>query len=223
MNKLCLILFLFLLPIKSSQKTFQLTQDYKPQGIDVSYHQKNIKWSKVSDVDFVFIKATEGISIRDPKFQYNWSSSKKRGILRGAYHFYRPYVSADAQFRHFASCVRLEVGDLPPVLDAEISSHNPTKLKKDFKRWLLLVESHYGIRPIIYCNSGFYKKYFRDDFFKKYQFWIANYVTKDVSKTHKDWYFWQYTSQGKVRGINSYVDKNVFNGSYNSLLKLCKK
>lgn len=192
-------------------------------GIDISYHQKSIKWSSINGIDFIFVKATEGVSIQDIKFSQNWDSAKKRGLIRGAYHFYRPYVEPKDQFNNFKQIVSLSAGDLPPVLDAEIESRNSKKLKNDFKIWLNLAEKHYGVVPIIYCSSSFYRKYFSDSYFDKYPFWIANYITDDLNKVHKNWHFWQHTCRGKVNGISTNVDKNIFNGDFEDLISICKK
>lgn len=193
------------------------------QGIDVSFYQKDIQWWKIKDVHFVFIKSTEGTSISDPRFKENWDSAKSRGILRGAYHFYRPYVTAKDQFKHFKSRVNLESGDLPPVLDVEVNHKSVLHVRREVLSWLKMAESHYGVTPIIYCTHWFYKKYFDGPQFERYPRWIANYVAEDLNTVTPDWHFWQHTSEGRVEGIRGDVDKNIFNGPYDSLLSLCKR
>ena len=193
------------------------------QGIDISFYQKDIHWWKIKNVHFVFIKATEGTSISDSKFKENWDSAKQRSILRGAYHFYRPYVSARDQFKHFRSRVKLEPGDLPPVLDVEVNYKYPIHVRREALTWLKMAEHHYGIKPIIYCTYWYYKKYFSTPEFDHYPLWIANYVAEDLNTVTSDWHFWQHTSTGKVDGIKGHVDRNIFNGTYDSLLSLCKK
>ena len=207
---------------KNLSKKTVFTSD-TAQGIDISFYQKDISWWKVKNVHFVFIKATEGTSISDSKFKENWDSSKQNGILRGAYHFYRPYVSAKDQFRHFKSRVKLELGDLPPVLDIEVHHKYPSHIRREALSWLKLAESHYGVKPIIYCTYWFYKKYFDFPEFEKYPLWIANYVAEDLNTVTSDWHFWQHTSTGKIDGIRGDVDQNIFNGTYDSLLSLCKR
>lgn len=192
------------------------------QGIDVSFYQKDIQWWKLEDVHFAFIKATEGTSISDPRFKENWDSSKHHGILRGAYHFYRPYVRAKDQFQHFRSRVKIEAGDLPPVLDVEVNC-NVYHMRKEVLTWLRLAEEQYGVTPIIYCTYWYYKRYFDLPEFKKYPLWIANYVAEDLNEVTSNWHFWQHTSTGRIEGIPGHVDRNLFNGPYDSLLSLCKR
>ncbi|MDP3929913.1 MAG: GH25 family lysozyme, partial [Bacteroidota bacterium] len=125
-----------------------LPPDYEVHGIDVSRHQGKINWDAVSDhtsnnigISFTFIKASEGRSLRDNYFQENWKNAKEINMLRGAYHFFRPHLTADEQFNLFKGIVKLEKEDLPPVLDVEIrGSVSPAKFKSLVKRWLVLAE-----------------------------------------------------------------------------------
>ena len=90
-------------------------------GIDVSHFQGSIDWEEVAaqGIGFAFVKATDGLGT-DPAFATNWSGANQAGILRGAYHFFRPKLSAIDQAKHFCEVVEsLGVRDLPPVLDVE--------------------------------------------------------------------------------------------------------
>src|SRR5438552_17208341 len=92
-------------------------------GIDVSHFQKAINWPAVAKagVTYCFIKASEGATLADSFFKINWSGAQAAGILRGAYHFFRPLADASAQAELFANTVGdLSPGDLPPVLDLEV-------------------------------------------------------------------------------------------------------
>jgi lysozyme len=208
-----------------------LPGNYEIHGIDVSRHQRDIDWEAVSNmfdeqigVSFAFIKATEGRTVGDDYFDYNWKQCKKNNILRGAYHFFRPHLTAEEQANFFFSKVKLDREDLPPVLDIEIKgSASPAVLKSKVKRWLVLTEKHYGITPIIYTNYFFYKNYFSGKEFEKYPFWIAHYQTLDLNEKTTTWNFWQHNEKGKVNGIRGGVDFNVFKGNYDDLLGLCKK
>ncbi|MPY20555.1 glycoside hydrolase family 25 protein [Paenibacillus glucanolyticus] len=62
------------------------------QGIDVSRYQGVVDWAKVkaSGKSFVFIKASQGTSLEDPRFAGNAQGAKAAGMLIGAY----PYLEA---------------------------------------------------------------------------------------------------------------------------------
>src|SRR5690606_34538148 len=60
-------------------------------GIDVSYYQGDITWSRVhrAGVEFAFIRVADGMDILDSKFEANWNGARRAGVLRGAYQFFR--------------------------------------------------------------------------------------------------------------------------------------
>lgn len=220
--------------VSPSYPTFgiDLPGEYELHGIDVSRHQQNIDWEAVSkmkhkdvSIQFAFIKASEGRTVVDEYFSSNWKECKDAGIMRGAYHFYRPHLTADEQAKLFFRQVpKLEKGDLAPVLDIEMYGNgNRAVLKKNLKRWLVLVEKHYGIEPIIYTNYGFYKTMLTGPEFKKYPLWIAHYRTPDLNYKLTAWHFWQHSDRGRVNGIRGGVDFNVFKGEVDDLKSLCKK
>ena len=52
-------------------------------GIDVSHHNGKIKWKQVSDVEFVYVKATEGAKYVDPLYQQNIKGTRAKKLLVG--------------------------------------------------------------------------------------------------------------------------------------------
>ncbi|MCX2740512.1 glycoside hydrolase family 25 protein [Pontibacter anaerobius] len=195
------------------------------RGIDVSRWQKEVDWDMVSQsgVSFSFIKATEGDYKQDPFFARNWEETKRHGIKRGAYHFYKPEIPVARQVELFTSTVTIEPGDLPPVLDLEVMDREltPEQLRKDVRTWLEAVTAHYGVRPIIYTGQNYYRRYLKG-YFPDYHFWIARYsdVKPDIHHTDS-WMFWQFTDRGSIAGINSAVDINFFAGDFEQLNLLC--
>lgn len=197
------------------------------RGIDVSHYQKEIDWDRLQNaqlggvpVRFVFIKATEGSDILDDYFNRNFHQAHQHGILRAAYHFFSTKSSAKRQARWFCKEVWLDDEDLPPILDIEnIGDLTPQQLRSQALEWLNTVESHYGVTPILYTSYKFRLQYLNTPEFDRYPYWIAHYYVDHLRYTGK-WYFWQHSDRGRVDGIDTDVDVNVFNGSYQDLLKL---
>ena len=214
--------------IKYEAFGIEIPTNYSIHGIDVSRYQQQINWERVKDmkvedveIRFAFIKATEGNNNRDPFFKRNWKRCRDAEIARGAYHFFVGTKNGKTQAHNFIKNVELEPGDLPPVLDVE-QTHGVSgdKLRQRVKEWLLTIEEHYGVRPIIYTNVDFYKYYLKDEF-DDYPLWVAHYLQKEKPRIHRQWYFWQYSESGNVNGIAGKVDFNVFNGDsteFSSLL-----
>ncbi|MEJ8757588.1 GH25 family lysozyme [Pontibacter sp. H259] len=195
------------------------------KGIDVSRWQKEVDWMQVKDagVTFAFVKATQGDFRLDPFFARNWEETKRHGIKRGAYHFYKPEAPVLDQVKLFTSTVTLAPGDLPPVLDIEVASKGMTgeQLRADLKIWLEAVTKFYGVKPIIYTSQNYYRRWLQGHF-SDYHFWIARYSPVKPEVHHTDsWMFWQYTDSGSVAGINSAVDINFFAGNMDQLSELC--
>jgi lysozyme len=194
------------------------------KGIDVSRWQKEVDWIQVRDADvtFAFVKATQGNYRLDPYFERNWEGTKQNGIVRGAYHFYKPEIPVQEQINLFINTVRLEPGDLPPVLDVEIIDKHvsPQQLRADIKTWMEAITSHYGVKPIIYTYQNYYRRYLKGHF-PEYHFWIARYsdVQPEVEKSDS-WMFWQFTDRGAIAGINAHVDINHFPGNWEQLSTL---
>lgn len=203
---------------------------YEIHGIDVSKHNGYIYWPAVKQmkvknvkIGFVFIKATEGNSLVDPRFKSNWENAKEAGIPRSAYHFFHSYKSGEDQAKNFLTTVKLEKGDLPPVLDIEkISNTDPVSMRKQLKAWLCLVNLECEAKPIIYTNTDFYKKYLQG-YFEDYPLWIAHYSADEKPAIDAKWNFWQHSESGKINGIKSAVDFNVFKGDSSDFKKLLLK
>lgn len=206
----------------------QYPSDYEIHGIDISHYQGDIDWdllrtAQVADhpIRFVMIKATEGASIVDDKFKSNFIQARDNGFIRGAYHFWSTKTSAQQQAYWFIQQVRLEAGDLPPVLDVEHKPQNMTT--EDFQRevltWLHTVEDRFHVKPIIYTYYKFKERYLSDQRFDDYPYWIAHYYVSKVEYQGK-WKFWQHTDAGKLPGIKGDVDLDVYNGSYYDLKQM---
>lgn len=195
----------------------------KTVGIDVSEYQGKISWSYVDTIEnqyplhFVFIRATAGNDAVDRRFKRNWEGAKKNKMIRGAYHYYRPNENSLEQAELFIKTVRLQKGDLPPVLDIEKLPKNQsmTNLKKGLRRWLQAIENHYKVKPIIYTGEKYYDDFLKEEF-SDYLFWIANYNFYR-EEIQDDWLFWQFTERAAVPGIEGNVDVNIYNGDLQQL------
>jgi lysozyme len=192
---------------------------YAIHGIDVSNHQSFIFWPGVKQmkdkdikIQFAFIKATEGLTDTDKQFKHNWQSAKEMGIARGAYHYFLATKSGKDQALNFIKNVKLEHGDLPPVLDVEdLYGVDPAIMRAGVKEWLQTVAAAYKVKPIIYSFADFYNNNLGGEF-KDYPLWVAHYIEQSKPKIKRDWIFWQHSDAGKVNGITTKVDFDAFGG-----------
>lgn len=200
-------------------------RDFEVHGIDVSHYQAQIDWDTISqqNVSFAFVKATEGATHVDTLFCKNWSEMERVGLKRGAYHFFRPQTSPVAQAQNFIEQVKMNDGDLPPVLDVEVRDDiSKRRLIDAVRTWLIIVEARYDVKPILYTNIKFYNRYLAGHF-NEYPVWIARYNTREPRLAGgREWDFWQYGNKGLIEGIDGFVDFNVFKGNLLELEDFCK-
>jgi GH25 family lysozyme M1 (1,4-beta-N-acetylmuramidase) len=197
------------------------------KGIDVSYWQGKINWTKVKQdgIDFAIARVSDGTTFKDPRFDENWSGMKDNGLVRGAYQFFRPGQSAEAQADLMISMLDkaggLKDGDLAPTLDIEVTdgvAHGTIIAR--MKTWLSKVEAATGKTPMVYTAPGWWAQFGKPGGLDKYPLWVANWGVScpTVANSWSHWDFWQTSSTGHVNGISGNVDTNRFDGSLADLL-----
>ena len=226
-------------PRRRAWKHFEIPipPGYAVHGLDVSDYSCKIDWEEVKKMNsngvrvrFVFMRATRGVSELDFQFEDNWEGAKAAKILRGAYHFYKYRHDPIDQAHYFLSKVKIESGDLPAVLDIEDdkktddSSLNKGDIIKGISAWLAIVEQETGIKPIIYTNLDYYKRYIAYNF-PNHKIWIANYNNMRGVKLPdgRTWSIWQTSDKARCNGISEPIDFNIFNGSVEDLKAFCKE
>lgn len=184
------------------------------KGVDVSQWQGTIDWKKVADagIEFAIIRcAKQDLSV-DPFFEKNYAGARDNGLAVGAYKYsYATTVEeavAEAQAtleaikgKEFGAKVWLDLEDkCQQNLDKEL-------LYEIVKVWLELVAA-LGYEVGIYCNQYWYKSILTDKIKSLTKnFWIAKWSDK---KPELGEVAWQYSSEGKVDGINGNTDMNYY-------------
>ncbi|MEG1766196.1 MAG: GH25 family lysozyme [Muribaculaceae bacterium] len=186
---------------------------YPVNGIDVSAHNGNIDFARVAQdsISFVFIKATEGASFKDGKFEKNYIAARDAGLKVGAYHFFRFDINGTLQGMNFVSSIGDKILELPLAIDLEEHGNPETPTLSVIKRLQEMIDylAGHGYDIIIYTNNNGYRRFVQSSF-ADYPLWLCRFTTpqEDV-----EWQFWQYSHWGEVDGIKGDVDLNIFNGS----------
>ena len=198
------------------------------RGIDISHHQEIIDWEKLRQehVHFVFIKATEGGNFKDRLFLENWRKAKQAGLIRGAYHFFTFCRSGKEQARNFIAAVPVESGTLPPVIDLEFGGNcqaRPSRenLVHELTAYIAEIEQTYQQTPILYVTYEAYGVYLSGEF-EHLALWIRDIFRYPRLPDNRPWLFWQYSNRGRLQGIPTYVDLNVFHGNAEEFTRLLK-
>jgi GH25 family lysozyme M1 (1,4-beta-N-acetylmuramidase) len=207
-------------------------------GIDVSHHQGKVDWAQVAAAGYRFavIRATMGVSGVDTRFAENFDGARAAGLLVSAYHLVRPEHGGSAQAGHFLNLVGGRTLDLPAVLDVELDGSNrssanpqPPRSKDEIAACVReaadALEAHYDRPPIMYTARWFWNRAvaFSPDWVR-YPLWVAHYgtATPAVPVPWTAWQFWQHSATGQVPGIKGDTDLNMFDGSYESLLRFAR-
>ena len=212
----------------------------RAKGVDVSNWQHTIDWTKVAGAgyQFAFGKATEGTTYSDPTYPANRSGSEGAGLAFGAYHFARPAgksqaaatASAIAQADYFVNVAAPVAGELPPVLDLEVTGALGSSLLTTWTQsWLDEVYARTGVRPFVYTSPAFWNGNLAnttDIAASGYRLWVAHWTSATapwVPAFNWDgagWSFWQWTNRSTVPGISGRTDADRMNGTDPSSLAI---
>lgn len=184
-------------------------------GIDLSVHSGSVDWAAVAAEghSFAFVKATEGVDLKDPAFDRHWPAMKEAGLVRGAYHFYVTEDDPEEQARFFLDNIALEPGDLAPMVDVELIGHDTRPgLSDRLLSFLTIVEQRYGVKPIIYTGPNFWDANL-DDRFGDHPLWVAEYDVPEprLPVGWKTWHLWQFQENAPVAGVEKGVDRSHVN------------
>lgn len=195
-------------------------------GIDISAHTGKIDFDRIltQEIDFVYLKVTEGENFIDPKFNENYSNVNIKKIPVGFYHFFRFNKGGQIQANNFLKNIKDKKTNLPLVIDVEewgnVSSKSKEEIVSEISKFVKTVEKKTETKIMIYSNESSYKKYI-EGFFDKNEIWICSFSKKP--NIDKNWTFWQHSHKGKFDGADGWVDINTFNGTKKEWNKYLKK
>lgn len=196
------------------------------RGIDVSHWQGAIDWTKVkaSGIQFAIIKSggSDAGFYTDPRWEENYRNAKANGIAVGAYYFVgSKCISAadgEADAQRFLAQLKGKQFEYPVYMDVEATPASAragiTEAAIAFCRALEAAGYYAGIYSSTY--SGFRDR-LDDSKLTPFTHWVAQYA----SKCTYGWAYgiWQYSSSGKVNGINGNVDMDISYQDYPAIIK----
>ena len=205
----------------------------RAKGLDVSNWNGTINWGKVAHAgySFAFGKATEGTGYVDKTYTTNRNGSEAAGLVFGAYHFARPAGtslagatrSAISQADHFLAVAGPQPGELPPVLDLEVTGNlTKARLLAWTLAWLGEIEARTGVAPFVYTSPLFWKGRLGDSTAAAAagtRLWIAHWTANSQPTVPaqnwngKGWKFWQWTDCVAVPGLKHCSDGDRMNGT----------
>ena len=106
---------------------------------------------------------------------------------------------------------------MPPAVDLEFGGNcarrpSPAEFRQELETFLKTVEPAWGCRLVFYVTQEFYAAYV-DGHFPDNPLWVRDIFRRPVLKSGREWRIWQYANRGRLPGVATYVDLNVFNGT----------
>ncbi|MEG1728207.1 MAG: glycoside hydrolase family 25 protein [Bacteroidaceae bacterium] len=180
------------------------------EGIDISRHQKTINWKLVSknkNIQFIYMKASEGLRLKDPKYAYNLQQAHKYGFKVGSYHYLSMGKPVKPQFHNFIAAMGHHTQDLKPMVDIEAFSRYPKRAVRDsLRKFVQLLRVHFRTSPVIYASQKAYNRYLAIPEFNRLFLYIAKYTEGEPQIKGANYTLWQYTENGQIEGIPKRVD-----------------
>jgi len=194
------------------------------KGIDVSSWQENIDFKKVkkSGIKFVVIRAGFGTRTEPDKyFERNYNGARDAGLHVGAYWY--SYAESGAEALDEARACR-------GIIDGK---------KFDFPIFYDLEEHSQFVRGVDFCSNlvrTFCHELEENDYFAGLytsRYPLQHYISRDVASRYAVWVaeynptlnyrgnygMWQYSSAGKVNGIDGAVDLDYCYVDYPKIIK----
>ena len=191
-------------------------------GIDVSKWQKEIDWDKVKNegVDFAIIRcgyrgSVTGSLVEDPYFEQNIKGARAAGIKVGVYYFTQAVneVEAVEEASMVISLVRDYELQYPVFIDTEGAGGNGRADSLNVEERTAVCEAfcttvkNAGLEAGVYASRNWYNNKLTANTLESYAIWLAEYRSVPLYQGY--YQMWQYTSKGKINGINGNVDLNV--------------
>lgn len=207
---------------KTEIKKFQAGSKNTQAGIDVSKWQGEIDWDKVkkAGVQFAIIRAgyrgsSTGSLVVDPYFEANIRGAINAGIDVGVYFFTQAVNEIEAVEE--ASMVLKLVRDYqltyPIYIDTEGAGGNGRADTLDVDTRTLVCEAfcrtvkNAGYTAGVYASRNWLNNNLHTEKLDDYVIWLAEYRSVPLYQGYYE--MWQYTSKGKVDGIEGRVDLNI--------------
>lgn len=201
------------------------------KGIDVSQFQGDINWAQVanSGIKYAMIRigyrgyGKSGGIAEDTKYKDNFKNAKANGLKVGIYYYSTALNTTEAQKdAEYVISLLKKYGyqnqvTMPIAIDLEVNEQTARDAKLDKKTrtdvantFCSIIENN-GYTPMVYASKSFLTSNMNASQVN-YDIWVAQYNSKCTYTGN--YTMWQYSSSGKVSGINGNVDCNICYKNY---------
>ena len=193
------------------------------RGIDISHHQGEIDFSKLKNhIDFAMVRTSYGAFYEDRKYKINIKELERFNVPYGLYHFSyaKDIEGAKKEALNFINLIKNYNPTYPVVIDIEYSDRTANvsnNTLNDIAYTFCTIVENAGYYVMIYANLDYFNNKLNDKRLDRYDKWLAEWKNKPTY--NKAFGIWQYSSKGKMPGINGNVDLNISYKDYPSIIK----
>ena len=194
------------------------------KGIDISHHQGNIDFDKLKgNIDFAMVRTSYGAFYEDRMYKVNIKGLEKVKIPYGLYHFSyaKDIEDAKKEALNFIKLIKNYNPTYPVVIDIEYSNRTAdvsNNTLNDIAYTFCTMLEDAGYYVMIYANLNYFNNKLNDKRLDRFDKWLAEWKNKPTY--NKNFGIWQYSSEGKIPGINGNVDLNISYKDYPSIIEL---
>lgn len=207
-------------------------------GIDVSQWHGTVDWTAVrgAGIEWAYLRATEGTSVKDTKFNTYYPAAYYAGVIRGAYHFARPNISTGTvQADYFASNGGAWSADNRTLPGALEIGPNPYSggycyglTQSGMRSWISAFASRYQTRTgrwaVIHTTRSWWAICTGNSsaFTTRHPLWLERWSSTPgtIPGGWGTWTFWQHTNCRAVSGVPGCANGGYFNGDRSRLVAL---
>lgn len=195
------------------------------KGIDVSVHNGSIDWQKVKNagIQFAILRAGYGreLSQKDARFEENYRNAKAVNLSVGAYWYSYAMSEDEARLEAnvFLSVIKGKQLEMPVYFDLEEKKQFDLvkeKVSAIMRAFLEKVEKA-GYFVGLYGSASSLTTHTADDIKTRYTVWLAHWT--EQTNYSGDYGIWQYSSEGKVNGINGNVDLDICTTDFPDIIR----
>ena len=217
---------------QKKEPIYSKTPVYK-KVVDISEHQDPslINYDKFAkSIDGAILRTSimdaDTLNIRtDYHLEEHYNNLNSRGVPLGFYHYSRAInvVEAIREAEYVSSFLKNKNVSYPVYIDIEDDKRQAKASKADISEAaeaFILAMRRNGYVSGIYSYPWFANNYLTKDVRNKYEFWIADYASKNFTKYNgSDFDSWQRTDKGYYNGYKYNVDTSVVYKDYPLIIK----
>ncbi len=196
------------------------------KGIDVSTYQGIINWekAKADGIQFAILRASYGTKSIDAQFKRNADECTRLNIPFGAYlySYARNVEEAKLEVQNFINTIKPYKLSYPAIVDMEDADSYKRKNGVSYATCVDICEveclalEKAGYYAMIYANLDWLKNKINNSRLDRFDKWVAQWNSS--CSYNKAYGIWQYTSSGKIAGINGNVDMNKSYKDYPNII-----